>query len=302
MHGSSAPMTGTAKKMTVIVPSLNEGIDLQDTVFNMINTMALSDYEIIVINSGGSETSKIRNLKSVQVFDSDVRLCPALAKNMAAGKASGEYLVFADAHVLFDHGWDQKMLDAFMHQDSIIAPCITTMGNEKAAGCGFKWNNLDMKMKWFPDSLSGIQEIPFAGGACMAIHRKTFDSIGQFDHGNRSWGMEDAEISLRAWTLGCRVLCDPSNRVSHKFKTGVHYPIEWKDLYYNRIRFCFLHFNSRRLTKYLRYLSGVSGFSEILIEALGSDVLSERNRLFNVRVHDDDWFFAKFPMNGWTSI
>ncbi len=294
-------MVDATKSMSVIIPSLNEGANLEDTVLGMIGTTTSSDYEVIVINSGGTEVSRIRDLKSVFVFDSATRLSPAQAKNAGATKASGEILLFADAHLSFQDGWDERLLDDCRSEDGIVSPCITRMGDEEEGGCGFMWSGLDMKVRWLPVSSPGLKDIPFAGGACMAIRKKTFDGIDRFDPDNRSWGMEDAEISLRAWTLGRRVTCDSSVRVAHKFRTAQPYTVSWKDLHYNRMRLCFIHFGSERLAKYIKHVVKVPDFDATIREVLGSDVLERRDRIFERRVHDDDWFFERFPMRGWSS-
>lgn len=289
----------STKEVSMIIPSLNEGANLQDTVFNMIETITTSDYEIIVINSGGTEVSRVKDLKCVRVFDSATRLSPAQAKNAGAAKASGETLLFADAHLSFESGWEQRLLAVSQSEDGIISPCITRMGDEEVGGCGFMWSNLNMQVRWLPLSTPGLKDVPFAGGACMAVRKKIFDDIGQFDSDSRSWGMEDAEISLRAWTLGCKVLCDPSVRVAHKFRTVLPYSASWKDLHYNRMRLCFLHFGSERLAKYMRYVMAIPDFDAIVREVLGSDALGMRDLLFERRIRDDDWFFERFPMTGW---
>ena len=299
-------MTEMEGRISIIIPSLNEGNYLQDTVFNITSTISSTDYEIIIVNSGGTQTSKIEDLDSVHLFNSAIPLSPAQAKNTGASKSSGEILLFTDAHVFFSYGWEYKILKALRDENVIISPCITLMGDENIIGCGFKWRNLNMELKWLTDLTQEIHEIPFAAGACMAVSKRTFEDLGQFDYDFRSWGMEDAEISLRAWTQGCNVLCDTTNRVSHKFKTNFPYTVSPKDIYYNRIRLCFLHFRSKRLIKYLRHLSRhlfpITEFNNILIKLIGSDVLNKREDLFNKRIYTDDWFFEKFHMKGWSYI
>jgi GT2 family glycosyltransferase len=224
------------------------------------------------------------------------------ARNFGAAKASGDVLIFADAHIEFRQGWGSKIINAMeLYEKCIITPCITVIGDDNSRGCGFRWSNLVMEIYWLPDLVPYIHEIPFACSCCMAVEKKVFDDIGQFDRGIRFWGEEDSEISIRTWLMGYRVLCDPSIRVGHMFRGSHPYNLHWADITYNKIRFAFSHFSNERITNHLRAISSVPDFTEILLMVLENEVLNRRIDLFNKRVHTDDWFFEKFPMDGWTN-
>jgi GT2 family glycosyltransferase len=176
------------------------------------------------------------------------------------------------------------------------------MGNEKNSACGFRWSNVDMQTEWLPNTIRDIHEIPYAGAACMSLKKKIFEGIGKFDPGNRYYGSEDSELSIRAWLLGYNIACDPSITVSHKFKEFFPYKVEWFDIYYNKVRLAFSHFKSERLIKYLNTLFQIPDFRIILLKVLGDNILERRKDLFDRRERTDDWFFKKFPMNGWKIV
>jgi GT2 family glycosyltransferase len=156
-----------------------------------------------------------------------------------------------------------------------------------------------MGVEWLPDSVSSLHEIPFAGGCCILMEKDLFYDIGQFDDGIRLWGEEDSELCIRAWLLGYRVLCFPQVKVGHLFRPSHPYSVQWSDVVYNRIRFAFSHFSNPRLSSNLRALQTLSGFNDALLDVLEGDVLERRERLIGKRIHDDFWFFSKFPMAGW---
>jgi len=194
------------RSLSIIIPSLNEGDSVEQTVHNIVNTIKMKSYEIIVVNSGGTETSNIRGFPVVNVFDTPREGAPQ-ARNFGAQRATGDFLLFADAHLEFKDGWGARMLYFLEHKkDSILTPCISAFGDENSRGCGFRWESLTMDVFWLPDVVRDVHEIPFACACCMAIERKLFYQIGQFDEGTLFWGEEDSEISLRAWLLGHRVL------------------------------------------------------------------------------------------------
>ena len=154
-----------------------------------------------------------------------------------------------------------------------------------------------MEMVWFPDIMSHIHEVPFACGCCMAVEKNTFDKIGKFDSGIQIWGVEDAEICLRAWLLGYRVLCEPSIKVGHMFRDKHPYDVQWADVLYNQVRLAFSHFKPERLIKCLSAMVQLPNFDKACSNVFESDILNRRKELFSKRVRSDDWFFGRFPMN-----
>jgi GT2 family glycosyltransferase len=303
------------RQLSIIIPSLNEGKNLERTVYNLIDTIGLDNYEIIIINSrqgyGRTETSSIRRLSKIHVYDSPSRLGSPHARNFGARKASSNFLLFADAHLqFFEERWGPKVLnDLKENKDCIITPCFTDIGDapeiRNTKGCGFRWTNMTLDSSGIPGVKPYIHEVPFAGGAFMAVEKRLFYELGEFDSGIRIFGSGDIEISLRAWLLGFRVLCDPSIRIGHKWR-GVQreYTLEQIDLIHNKIRIAISHFDSKRLIKYMRVRSDAladdSLFKEALFMAVEGGALDRREMLFKRRVMTDDQFFEKFPMNGWT--
>jgi glycosyltransferase involved in cell wall biosynthesis len=304
----------TEIQLSIIIPSLNEGKNLEETVFNINETIGLDNYEVIIINSkqglGRTETASIRRLPMVQICDSPSRLGAPHARNFGAKKASSDFLLFADAHLqFFNEGWGRKIVkDLEVYRNCII--CSSFLSS-----CGWRWRDLSLDTEILPTK-SYIHEIPFGGAAFMGVEKNFFHTIGEFDSGIRLFGTGDVEISLRTWLLGHRVLCDPSIKIGHRssdtrripYGHRREYTFEQIDLLHNRIRMAISHFNSQRLSKYMRLrseayrrrLGGHSILNEALFMAIEGGVLERREILFKKRVVTDDEFFEKFPMKGCT--
>jgi glycosyltransferase involved in cell wall biosynthesis len=286
--------------MSIIIPSLNEGKQVETTVHNIRSTVDLKQYEIVVVDSGGTVLSAIEGLPEVKVYESEREGAPQ-ARNLGASKANGDILVFADAHVQFHNGWGERMLESSKKVNGIVTPSIAVLGDESSRGAGFVWKNIHMDIAWLPDSGSMIHDIPFACSACIAVPKKVFNDVGGFDSGTRYWGSEDSELSMRAWLFGYEVVCDPSIRVSHAFKEEHPYHIAWFDELYNKARFAFSHFSVKRLESFLRGNTNVPMMLDVLLEIQKSNVFTRRSKLFKRRVKSDDWFFQRFQMSGWSS-
>jgi glycosyltransferase involved in cell wall biosynthesis len=164
-------------------------------ISNINATIELDEFEIIVVNSGGASISGITKYQTIHVHDMPRGGAPQ-ARNLGAANASGDILVFADAHLEFRKGWGPKIRNTLeLNNMSIVTPCITAMGDDASGGCGFKWSDISMQIFWLPDLISSIHEIPFACSCCMAVEKKVFNEIGRFDSGTRFWGEEDSEIN-----------------------------------------------------------------------------------------------------------
>ena len=58
-------------------------------VFNINQTIELDNYEIIIVNSGGTETSAIRDLSMVRIYNTSREGAPQ-ARNFGAKKATND--------------------------------------------------------------------------------------------------------------------------------------------------------------------------------------------------------------------
>ncbi|MDE1831715.1 MAG: glycosyltransferase [Thaumarchaeota archaeon] len=283
--------------LSIIIPSLNEGKNVEMTINNIKSTIDIDDYEIIVADCGGTDLSSVSSMKDVFIYRS--KQGAPQSRNFGAEHAHGDILLFADGHVKFQKGWAQQILNSCKNTAGIVAPCLTAMSDGEARGCGFEWTDLQMNINWLPDLKQEIHEIPFAGAGCMAIQKKVFFDIGEFDSGLRLWGSEDSELSLRTWLLGYQVVCDPSIRVGHLFRETHPYHISSFNELYNIIRLGIAHFSVKRLEKFLYANSESPLFLEALLEVQKDGILARRKHLFTTRTRSDDWFFEKFKMAEW---
>ena len=292
--------------LSIIIPAFHEGNSLEQMVPNIEKTIDLSNHEIIIVNNGGTATNSLKKFSTVRIYGMASEVA-AKARNFGASMASNDFLIFLDAHMkFFKKGWGQDMLSALKdNSDSVLTPSIGMIENEQIKGCGFRWSDIGMTTKWLPCKKDYIHEIPFASSFCMALRKAVLEEIGGFDSGMsmvwRFWGVEDSEISLRAWLMGYRVLCDPRTTVGHSFRESFPFPITSTDIYFNKIRLAFSHFSPHRLANYLKAYSltfdDLTHFNRALFSVLENDVMDRREQTFSRRKHSDDWFFEKFPMN-----
>ena len=294
-------MTVARKTASIILPCKNEGDNVRNTLDSLINTSTSVRYEIIVVDDG-SRDGCVDNIKHypkynrVKFLKSD-SIGSAKARNFGAEQASGDFLVFCDAHVFVEAFWLDKLLSSFVSPDvGAVSPGIAPHNNVGAVGYG-QYMTERLEAKWYVSKPQEDTEVTLLPGGCVVYRKDVFEEIGGFNKGFRVWGLEDLEISYRTWIMGYTCLVNPNAKVLHVFRPRHPYRVTMDDVNYNMIYMAFAHFKKERISKVLDMVKSYPTFSKLLTEVIFSDVWEQRSNLISVRKYDDDWFFKKFGIN-----
>ena len=176
-----------------------------------------------------------------------------------------------------------------------VTPAINALDDpDSARGYGMRFTNETFEVDWLGKEADVPYAIPLVCGCFMAIRREVFEELGGFDPGMTLWGSEDLELSVHLWLRGyeCRVL--PRVTVAHRFSDSFRYPINWEPLY-NRLRMGAVHLNAKRFSRLLAESESDMYFPAVWDHLVQGDVWQRRNSIQQSRVHDDDWYFERFP-------
>lgn len=288
--------------VSIIIPCKNEVNTLKSTVDSIMKSKNFLSFEIIVLDDGSEDSSteflKSDLYKDVILVKTD-NLGVAGARNAGAEIAKGNYLFFCDAHVKVPDQWLDNLVNILESQDAhIIAPCIVNMSDTTAAGYGMTWDG-QLTATWLTNKPNDVTEIPFVCGCAFGITREVFNKINGFDHFFQVYGSEDFEICLKAWLYGYRVVLNPDVKVQHLFRDKHPYQVGYTNLIYNILCLAYSHFKKERLIKTIEILKNNFFFSSASEEIkLNSElILKQREKYFNERMYNDDFFFEKFNIN-----
>lgn len=292
--------------VSIIISCKNEASTLKPTVNSIIQSNNLLSFEIIIVDDGSVDESteflksnlnkKIYN--NVKVLKTD-NLGVSGARNAGCKIARGNYLLFCDAHVKVPDRWLDNLVNTLKNADAhIVAPCIINMLDASSIGYGMTCDN-QLTAKWLTRKSRGIVEIPFACGCAFVIYKEVFNKINGFDHFFQVYGSEDFEICLKAWLYGYKVVLNPEIEVQHLFKEKHPYQILYTNIIYNILCLAYSHFKKERLIKTIEMLKSNFFFSTIVedIKPNLELILKQREKYFNERIYDDDYFFKKFNIN-----
>ncbi|MDA1313569.1 MAG: glycosyltransferase family 2 protein [Acidobacteria bacterium] len=290
--------------VSVVIPSYNEGTWVERTVRE---TLAHDDghpIEAIVVDDGSTDGS-CDFLELAANTDSRARLIRQdqlglrRARNAGAAASRGEHLVFLDAHVVPESGWLTEMLRVLSDPSVALAGCrIGDITTHAVSHQSYTFVNENFRNGWAPRcDEKEPSESPCIPGGCVAVRRSTFQAIGGWDSGGAKWGVDDVELSMRAWRLGYRCIMSPAATVWHWYRESSDRPaaVAWVDYDVNVLRCLLLHFTGRRLNAILHGLKQRPNFAQswhnlqqdTAYGAWCSDLQSRFTRT-------EEWYFRKF--------
>ncbi|KAK2153345.1 hypothetical protein LSH36_300g04082 [Paralvinella palmiformis] len=240
----------------------------------------------------------------IRIIRNDARQGLIRARLLAARQATGDVIVFLDAHIECNRDWLPPLLDvigknkrtiAVPHIDNILPTTIEYRAWNGFAFGGFQWN-MDYIWRLLPNrtlenrKLADNYNTSTTIGCAMAIDRDYFLHIGGFDDDMYVWGGENLEISFRTWMCGGSMVVVPCSRVGHVFRRWLPYsfPSKYGGRYvkfknYQRVADVWMDEYS------LYYYASVQG--EVLYDDRDMSSLKSRRQLRNdLRCNGFKWY------------
>ncbi|XP_033754509.1 inactive polypeptide N-acetylgalactosaminyltransferase-like protein 5 [Pecten maximus] len=234
--------------VSVVTIFHNEALStLLRTVHSIIDRSPTENLKEVILVDDASTMSYLQSdldmylymVPKARVIRNEEREGLVRSRMAGAGNATGDVLVFFDAHMECNTRWLEPMLHA-LHEEpnAIVQPDVDVIkadtmeyfsykdGERRSRG-GFGW---DLRYAWFevPEfvelALKSKTEpfiTPVLVGNAIAVRRDHFFKIGGFDQGLDIWGGEHFDLSFKNWLCAGRVLTVPCSKVGHLFKLGV---------------------------------------------------------------------------------
>ncbi len=243
------PISGN--KLTVVIPFLNEGDEVYNTVKSIRET-AGERVDIIVINDCSDDNydylSDIKGLGVNYVYN-HFRIGAAASKEKGTRLATTSYFLLLDAHMRFyDDEWPERIVAALNENDRQLLCCQTkplikengiVLDTETpyTSGAYLTFNHVDYMPGIHWNTLRRVHDtdenrIPCVLGAGYAASKRFWSRIRGLQ-GLIHYGCEEAYISLKAWLEGgcCRLL--PDVVIGHIYRTKFPYRVSRPQTVYN---------------------------------------------------------------------
>jgi glycosyltransferase involved in cell wall biosynthesis len=292
---------------SIIVTARDEAPRILDTTLD--NLRATTNHlhtEVIVVDDGSATPivpTSAFSAHGVRLLRNPQPLGVCESRRAGALLARGERLVWLDAHMSFGEGWLEQMLVQAQPGVVVCSPFWTyELDRCMCWGADFVWNaTRDYQAGKYPGFAllhrtekpkTAAVDVPMVIGACYAMHRETYDALGGFCPHFRVWGIDEQDLSARAWMAGMRVICAAHARVGHFTRQAFPYPVQFEHLEFNQavmLRSVFEPATIKRLQRYFDPLPALVGSW-----LAATDLTEWRGTVQRKRKMTDAQFFARF--------
>lgn len=244
-------------KLTVIIPFLNEGEEVKNTVDSMLQH-SKNNVDILLINDASEDDydyAQIANTPDITYIENEKRLGVARSRDLGVERCNTPYFLLLDAHMRFyDSEWVDAIVSALEKNDRILLSCRTkvlwkengivtestaapaTYGahinfHQEGDGLSTEWS---MKCLKSEDETAEIINIPCILGAAYAASKRYWQYLKGLS-GLLYYGSDEPYISMKVWLEGgeCKLL--KNIVVGHIYRKEFPYQVENKFTLYNKL-------------------------------------------------------------------
>ena len=218
---------------------------LEATINKLLETSATYARKIVLVDDGSVTPVSVTH-PDILVVRHATPIGVARSRRWGASLATGDVLVWLDAHMSFAPDWLAHML---AHVDGGALLCAAWWDYELAKpvcwGADFLWRaerdyaqghcpGFDFRHRTqFPGE--GAFEVPMVIGASYMMLRASYERIGGFSPFFRTWGKDEQDLSARAWLAGLGVKCVTGARVGHLSRPQFPYPVHFEEIEFNQL-------------------------------------------------------------------
>ncbi|XP_075844910.1 polypeptide N-acetylgalactosaminyltransferase 15 [Microtus pennsylvanicus] len=212
------------------------------TVHSILDTAPKALLQEIIIVDDLSQQEQLKSalsdyvarMEAVKLLRSNKRLGTIGARMLGATMATGDVLVFMDAHCECHPGWLEPLLSRIADDRSrVVSPVIDVIDwktfqysavKQLQRGVldwklDFRWEPLgEQEQEALPSPISPIRS-PVVSGEVVAVDRYYFQNSGAYDPLMSPHGGENLEMSFKTWLCGGSVEILPCSRVGHIYQS-----------------------------------------------------------------------------------
>lgn len=235
--------------ISVVIPFLNEGTNIRQTLQSLFDTCDLPDIEVILLNDLSTDNFDYQSLSNefrVRYYQNSVRLGVSGSRDKGVKLASNNIILFLDGHMKFlQPDWASKIA-AYVSSHPLHLFCSVSVAIDDdweidinsavGAGCAI---NLDpalgqlLDTVWLPFRADN-PAIPCIMGAAYAFDKNFYQHLGGL-HGLAQWGYDEQFLSIKTYLAGGRCTLMSDIIVGHLYRPVQPYTKPMMHVEYNKM-------------------------------------------------------------------
>ncbi len=214
--------TGRPTVSVVIVLYNQAGLTLQ--CLQALSQSVDVDFETLIVDNASSDRvpQLLQRLKGALTLPQDENLGFLRAVNLAAGQATGEFLLLLNNDAVVEPrtlAQAVARLRAEADAGAVGGPIMLWDGRLQEAGSVI-WRDGSCLGYGRGDSPAApayrfVRDVDYCSGAFLMVRRALFEQLGRFDDAFAPAYYEETDFCVRLWESGHRVVYDPAVRVKH---------------------------------------------------------------------------------------
>jgi len=182
------------------------------------------DLDVVLVDNGCTtdDVEILAKLPRVTVVRPGRNLGFSGGCNAGAAVATGAYLALINGDAIVEPGTIARLIEELGRGDVGIAAGAVRLADEPEL-LNSNGNAVHvLGLSWVGgfrerETRTAPTDTPGAMGACMVMHKAHWDRLGGFDHHYFAYH-EDADLSIRTWRVGLRVVNVPDAIVLHRYE------------------------------------------------------------------------------------
>lgn len=270
-------------RVSIIIPAWNGAAFLPACLDSLLSWLA-PEHELLVVDDGSTDgTAAIADSRAidarVRVIRNAANTGFAHAANLGLAAAGGDVRILLNQDTVSARDWLTPLLAAMTSDARIgIAGCRLLYPDGRVQHAGGRVNERGEGAHFGHDpslDSSGLADVDFVTGACLAVTRACLTTIGPLDEGFGRAYFEDVDWCYRARTAGYRVVYSGRAELIHA-ESSASAGADFESMvrfHGNRLRFVVKHFAPDALAYGFpeaerRWLRGLGPGGERLIVAM----------------------------------
>lgn len=300
-----------ANKITIIIPFLNEGDEVENTI-KSIRATNCESIEIILINDCSDDEydyGRLAILYDTLYIVNSQRMGVAKSREIGVSLAKTPFFILLDAHMRFYKNDWCKILVSYLEKNDRALYCLACKAIDKSgepindligygAGLSLYGNDFSKVMQpdWITEKNSAqendTEEIPCVLGAAYAMSVRYWNYLKGLAM-LKYYGADEAYLSLKVWLEGGKCILIKNIITGHIFRVGTQTPYNmyWPHLFFNKL----LISETVLPEDYSRYIHAklASLNSEAYVTAY-AELIKVKNEIVNLRSYYRSIFTKNF--------